>query len=226
MPPGSTALTAVADARSAKAGQPGSRRSARCGEQLLAPRARLDHQVAARGQRAVGAEEAGSRGASRLVRRASAVIAVAERLAAHADGVDLVDEDDALAAPLAGQLARLVGERAGRRSRPCPMNICGEARAGDRDERAVEVGGDRLGDHRLAGARRAEEQQAALALAAGLLELLARLPQRDHARDLLLGLGLAADVVDLDAPAGVAGLVAADPAHRHEQERPEEDERS
>ena len=41
---------------------------------------------------------------------------------------------------------------------------------------------------------RADEEQAALGLAARLAELLARLPQRDDARDLLLGLGLAADV--------------------------------
>ena len=98
-----------------------------------------------------------------------------------------------------------------------------EAGAGDRHERAVEVRRDRLRDHRLAGTGRAQEQQAALALTAGLLELLARLPQGDHARDLLLGLCLAADVVDLHAPARVAGLVAADLAHREEQERPEED---
>src|SRR5215211_2701035 len=34
----------------------------------------------------------------------------AERLPAHPDGVDLVDEDDALAAPLAGESLRLPGE--------------------------------------------------------------------------------------------------------------------
>ena len=56
----------------------------------------------------------------------------------------------------------------------------------------------------------AEEEHAALALAARLLELLAGLPERDDAGDLLLGLGLAADVVELDAPVRVARLVALD----------------
>src|SRR5436190_2144066 len=79
-----------------------------------------------------------------------------------------------------------------------------------RHARRVEVRRDRLGEHRLAGARRAEEEQAALALAAGALELLARLPQRDDPADLRLGLLLAADVLELDAPVGVARLVALD----------------
>ena len=65
----------------------------------------------------------------------------------------------------------------------------------------------RLGEHRLAGARRADEQQPALGLAARGAELLAGLPQRDDARDVLLGLGLAADVVEAHAPVRVAGLV-------------------
>ena len=99
-----------------------------------------------------------------------------------------------------------------------------EAGARDRHERAVERRRDRLGEHRLAGAGRAEEQHAALALAAGLLELLARLPERDHARDLLLGLGLAADVLELDAPVRVARLVALDLLDAEEHQRPEQDQ--
>ena len=82
-----------------------------------------------------------------------------------------------------------------------PMNVAAKPGAGDGHERAVEVGGDRLRQHRLAGTGSAEEQQAALALAAGLLELLARLPQPDDARDLFLRLGLTADVLHLHAPA-------------------------
>ena len=35
-----------------------------------------------------------------------------ERLPAHADGVDLVDEDDALTAPLTGESLRAAGEDA------------------------------------------------------------------------------------------------------------------
>ena len=188
------------------------------GEHPLAPGARLDHEVTGRGDRAVGPEErevvqGGWLGADRRG---------AQGLAPGADGVDLVDEHDALAPPLLGQLARLVGQELDG-DRIHPDEHPGEARSGDRHERAVEVGGDRLGDHRLAGAGSAQEQQTALALAAGLLELLAGLPQGDHAGDLLLGLGLSADVCDLHAPARVARLVAADLAHREEQERPEED---
>ncbi len=107
-----------------------------------------------------------------------------------------------------------------------PMKVCREARARDRDERRVEAGRDRLREHRLAGPGRAEEEQPALALAAGLLERLARLPERDDAADLLLRLRLAADVLELDAPLGVAGLVAADLREAHQQQRPEEDQRS
>src|SRR5207237_2557807 len=85
-----------------------------------------------------------------------------------------------------------------------------EPGAGDRDERRVEAGRDRLREHRLTGAGGAEEQKAALALAAGPLEGLARLPERDDPAHLLLRLGLPADVVELHAPFRVARRVAAD----------------
>ena len=147
----------------------------------------------------------------------------AERVAAHADGVDLVDEDDALAAPLARELLGLAGEEADD-DRVDADERLGEARARDRDERRVEAGRDRLGDHRLARSRRSEEEQASLALAAGALEHLAGLPERDDAADLLLGLGLAPDVVELDAPFGVAGLVAADLRDAHQEQRAHEDQ--
>src|SRR6185437_8352807 len=80
----------------------------------------------------------------------------------------------------------------------------GEAGAGHRHERRVEAGGERLGEHRLARSGGAEEEQAALALAAGALERLARLPDRDDAPDLFLRLLLPADVLELDPPFGVA----------------------
>src|SRR5439155_15752095 len=146
-----------------------------------------------------------------------------EGLAPHAGGVDLVDEDDALAAPFARELLRLAREEADD-DRVDADKGCREARAGDRDERRVEAGGDRLREHRLAGTRRAVEEQAALALAAGALEHLARLPQRDDAAHFLLGFGLPADVVEPDAPFGVAGLVAADLRDAHQEQRAHEDE--
>ena len=43
-------------------------------------------------------------------------------------------------------------------------------------------------------------------------------------RDLLLGLGLAADVVELDAPVRVAGLVGLDLLDAEEDQRPEQDQ--
>src|SRR6266567_4208380 len=49
-----------------------------------------------------------------------------------------------------------------------------------------------------------------VAIAAGTLEGLARLPERDDPPHLFLRLGLPAHVLELHAPLGVAGLVAAD----------------
>ena len=98
-----------------------------------------------------------------------------------------------------------------------------EARARHRHDRRVEARGDALGEHRLAGARRTDEQQAALGLAARLAELLAGLPQGDHARDLLLRLALPAHIVEVHAPVGVARLVALHLAHRHQHHRAEQD---
>ena len=105
-----------------------------------------------------------------------------------------------------------------------PMNVCAKPEPGIETNGELKPGRDRLGEHRLAGARRAEEEQAALALAAGALEGLAGLPERDDAPHLLLRLGLAADVVELDAPLGVAGLVAADLRDAHQQHRAHEDQ--
>ena len=91
-----------------------------------------------------------------------------------------------------------------------PMKVCAKPEPGIDTNGQLNDVAMRLGEHRLAGAGGAEEEHAALALAARLLELLARLPERDDARDLLLGLRLAADVGELDAPVRVARLVALD----------------
>src|SRR5207248_9066950 len=97
-------------------------------------------------------------------RRSSDLLAL-QRLPPHAHGVDLVDEDDALAAPLARELLRLAREEADDQRVDADERLR-EARARDRDERRVEAGRDRLRQHRLARPRRAEEQQAAPAFAA------------------------------------------------------------
>src|SRR5262249_37319586 len=155
-----------------------------------------------------------------LVERLEVVPAL-ERLPAHADRVDLVDEDDALAAPLTRELLRLAREEADDQRVNADKGLR-EARPGDRHEGGVEAGRDRLREHRLAGARRAEEEQASFTFTAGSLEGFARLPQRDDAPHLLLRLCLAADMVELDAPLGVAGLVAADLRDAHQHQRAHE----
>src|SRR5439155_3700125 len=71
-------------------------------KQPVAPRAGLEDHVAGRVERAPVAEE------ERVLETRSRVAGrAAEGLAPHADGVDLVDEDDALAAPLPRELLRL-----------------------------------------------------------------------------------------------------------------------
>src|SRR5947207_8488145 len=128
-----------------------------------------------------------------------------ERRAAHADGVDLVDEDDALAAPLARELLRLVREPADDDGVHADEGLL-EARAGHRNEGAVETCGNSFCKHCLPGARRAQEEQPSLPSPAGLLESLARLPEGDDAVDLLLRLVLTSHVREADAPIGIAWL--------------------
>ena len=145
-----------------------------------------------------------------------------ERLPAHADGVDLVDEDDALTAPLAREPLRAPREDADD-DRVDADERGGEARTRDRDERRVESGRERFREHRLPGAGRAEEEEAALALATRALERLARLPDRDDPAHLLLRLGLATHVRELDAPLRVSRLEALDLREVHDQKRSEQD---
>jgi len=146
-----------------------------------------------------------------------------ERLPAHPDGVDLVDEDDARAAPLAGEPLRLARDEA-HNDRVDADERRGEAGAGDGDEGRVEAGGDRLREHRLARAGGTDEEQAALPLAPRALERVAGLPQADDPPHLFLRLRLPTNVRELDAPFGVAGLEAAHLREIHREQRPEEDD--
>jgi hypothetical protein len=191
-------------------------------EQAVAPRPRLDDQVAggvAGAPRAVE-EEVLDVGAVR--QRDEPLGPRAERLPSHADGIDLVDEHDALSAPLAGELLGPACEEPDD-DRVDPDEGGGEARARHRDERRVEARRDRLGEHGLARTRRAEEQQSPLALAAGALELLSRLPDVDDAPHLFLRLDLSADVLELDSPFRVARLERLHLRHVHEEKRAEHD---
>ena len=158
-----------------------------------------------------------SAGAERTDRRAAA-----ERLAAHSDCVDLVDEDDALAAPLAGEPFRLPGEVADDDRVDADEGLS-EAGARDRDEWGVEPGRDRFREHRLTGSGCAEKEQSALPLSSRPLESLARLPERDDPPNLLLGLHLATDVLELDSPLRVPWLEAPDLGDAHQQHRAHED---
>ena len=102
-------------------------------EQAITPAARLEHEIAARVQRPRRPVEA------MVLEPAPRLIGVidrgaAERRAAHADGVDLVDEDDALAAPLGGELLRLPRHVAHDQRVDADEGLR-EARAGDGDER-------------------------------------------------------------------------------------------
>ena len=148
--------------------------------------------------------------------------AAAERLPPHAHRIDLVDEDDALAAPLARELLRFARQEADD-DHVHPDEGLREAGARHRHDRRVEASRDRLGEHRLACSGCAEEEDPALAAASRLLEGLARLPEVDHAPDLFLGLRLTADVVELHAPVRVAGLEAPDLRDAHQEHRSEQD---
>src|SRR5438034_1044804 len=121
------------------------RRRLALGEQPVAPRAGLEDHVAGRVQRTEGPVE------ERLLdSRGGVARAAAESRAPHADGVDLVDEDDALAAPLARELLGLAGEPADDDRVHAQEGLL-EPGARHQDEGAVEARGDRLREHRLSG---------------------------------------------------------------------------
>src|SRR5262249_376821 len=135
-------------------------------EHVLAPRCVLADEVAARIQSAELPVEHGLDRVERLI-----VVATREGLPAHPDSVDLIDEDDARAAPLTRGLVRVPREEAHDQRVDADERLR-EARPRNRYERRVEPRRDRLRQHRLPGARRTEEQQSALTLAACELECL------------------------------------------------------
>ena len=142
--------------------------------------------------------------------------------AAHPDGVDLVDEDDALAAPFPREPLRLARQVAHddrvqaeeRRAKPDP----GMETKGQLNPVAIAFASTVFP---VPGAPRKRSPR--LALAARLLEVLAGLPEGDKTARLLLRLGLAAHVLELHAPVRVAWLVAAHLGDA-EEHRAEEDE--
>ena len=135
-----------------------------------------------------------------LIQRLLALF-VAERVAAAAaaDGVELVDEDDAglVAAGVPEQPAHARGADAG-----VHLDEVGAARE---EERHARLTGDRAREQRLAGAGRADEQHALRDAAAERRESL-RLPQEvDDFLDLVLRLVDAGDVLERDDVIAVLG---------------------
>ncbi len=130
-----------------------------------------------------------------LVQRLLAlVVAAAEAGAAvAADGVDLVDEDDA-----GRVLLRLIEHVAHARRADADEHL-DEVGARDREERHVRFAGDGARDQRLAGAGRADEEAAARDASAEALELLRIAQELDDLLQILLGLVDAGDVLEGDA---------------------------
>ena len=150
-----------------------------------------------------------------LVQRLLAlVVAAAEAGAAMAaDGVDLVDEDDA------GRVLLRLLEHVAHAGGADADEHLDEVGAGDREERHLGLAGDGAREQRLAGARRADQQHAARDAPAELLELLRVAQELDDLLQILLGLVDAGDVVEGDAAVALGeqlrlGLAEADGAGR------------
>src|SRR5690606_19112436 len=122
------------------------------------------------------------------------VVAAAEAGAAlTADGVDLVDEDDAggVFAALLKHVAHAAGADADKHFH--------EVGAGDAEERDFGFARDGLGEQGLAGAGRADQEDALGDVAAHFLEALRVLEEVHDFGDLLLGLVATGDVGEKDA---------------------------
>ena len=130
-----------------------------------------------------------------LVQRLLAlVVAAAEaRAAMPADGVDLVDEDDA-GRILLGLLEHVAHARGADADEHLD-----EVGAGDGEERHVGLAGDGAREQRLAGAGRADQQRAARNAAAKPLELLRIAQELDDLLQVGLGLVDAGHVLEGDA---------------------------
>jgi len=147
--------------------------------------------------------------------------APAHAAAPVAERVELVDEDRAAAPALGLLLGGADHHDDGDHVHAHEHAL--EGRAGGDDDRHVEAGGDRLGQHRLAGSGRAHHEYATLALAARLDVAAALLDELEDPHHLVHGRLLAPDVAHLHVVVGVARLerLAAHPTE--EEKGPEED---
>ena len=121
-----------------------------------------------------------------VVRAAEAGAALA------ADGVDLVDEDDARGVALG------LVEQVAHAARADADEHLDELGAGDAEERHAGLAGDGAREKRLAGARRPDQQHAARDARAERVELLGVLQELDDFLELGLGLVDAGHVVERD----------------------------
>src|SRR5205823_11840122 len=111
------------------------------------------------------------------------IVSAAEAGAAvPADRVDLVHEDDA------GRVLLALLEEVAHAGGADADEHLDEVGSGNREERNVRLTGNRLGEQRLPGAGRADEEHALGDLAAELLELLRILQEIDDLAKLFLGL--------------------------------------
>ena len=160
------------------------------------------------------------------VERLLAFVVAADVAAAAglAEGVELVDEDDA-GGLLLGLLEHVAD--AGRADADEHLDEVGAAEA---EERHARLAGDGLGEQRLAGARRADEQHALGDAAAEALVFLGRLEELDDFAQLFDRFVDAGDVLERDvdvflgeelAAAAAEGHRRAGPAHppHHEDEQ-------
>ena len=119
------------------------------------------------------------------------VVSAAEaRAAVAADGVDLVDEDDA------GGVLLALFEEIAHAARADAHEHLHEVRARDGEERHVRFTGHRAGEQRLSRARGAHEKDALRDLSAQLLELGGLLQEVDDLRQLVLGFLAARHVLE------------------------------
>ena len=130
-----------------------------------------------------------------LVERLLALVVAAEAAAVtgFADGIDLVDEDDAR-----GDLCRL-GEQVAHAGRAHAHEHLHKVRAGDGEKRHLRLAGDRLGQQRLARTGRADQQRALGDLRADGGVLFGVVQKIDDLLQRLLGLVLTGHVVERDA---------------------------
>ncbi len=136
--------------------------------------------------------------------------AAAHSTPARAEGVELVDEDDA-AAPALGAALRCAHRHEHVEGVHAEEHAL-EGRAGRDDDRHVHRRSDAFRQHRLAGARRTDHEHAALALASGPDVVAALLHEGEDAAHLFDRGSLTPDVLDPHLVVGLAGVdvVAAD----------------